>query len=183
MKPPARSRSLQRGFTLIEILVVVLIIGVLLSFATLSIGNRALGDKLDTEARRSEALFRLALDEASLKGYEIGYRLTTTRQEFLAIGPEGRWIPIPDGPLRPRLLPQPIELRLRIEGRPVPPAAEAEADEDSKAPPVQPQVLLMSSGEATAFTLDLSAPGLEQGWRLEADMLGSLKLSPQDRSP
>ena len=66
----------QQGFTLIEILVVVFIIGVILGFATLSLSGRALDDKAQEEARRLAEVLRLARDEASMTGFELGWRRT-----------------------------------------------------------------------------------------------------------
>lgn len=164
------------GFTLVEILVVVLIIGILLTFASLSIGDRALAERVETESRRMEQLFRLALEDAELKGYEIGFRLTDTRYEFLVIGPEGQWVPMDQGPLRPRLLTAPLLYALRVDGRAVPPARE---NPDKKIAP-EPQVLLLSSGEATAFSLDFSATGAPLAYRIEADALGRIQRTPQE---
>src|SRR5690606_18671268 len=119
--PPKRQRA-ARGFTLVEVMVVVLIIGIMLTFATLSVGDRAAGDTIEPEARRLQELFRLASEEAELKGFEIGFRHTPTLYQFLAIDTDGDWKPIAEGPLRPREIPPLLNLRLRVDGRPVPPA-------------------------------------------------------------
>ena len=169
-------RQSSGGFTLVEVLVVVLIIGILLTFATLSIGDRAAIDKLDTESRRLEQLFRLAHEDAELKGFEIGFRLLEDRYEFLAVGPEGRWAPLTEGPLRPRALTAPLLYRLHIEGRAVPPAT----DPVDQKVPIEPQMLLLSSGDGTAFALELSAPGTELRYRIESNALGELKRAAVD---
>ncbi len=154
-------------------MVVVLIIGILLTFASLSIGDRAVAERVETESRRMEQLFQLALEDAELKGYEIGFRLTDSSYEFLAVGEEGRWQAMKEGPLRTRRLTAPILYALRVDGRAVPPAREA----PDKKLPLEPQVLLMSSGEATAFSLDLNAPGAPVAYRIETDSLGHVQRS------
>lgn len=169
-----RLRPRSGGFTLVEIMVVVVIIGILLTFATLSIGDRAAIDKLDAESRRLEQLFRLAHEDAEIKGFEIGFRLLEDRYEFLAINTEGRWAPFADGPLRPRALAVPLSYGLQVEGRSVPPAR----DSVDKEVPVEPQVLVLSSGEGTAFALDLAAPGTALRYRIESNSLGQLKRVP-----
>lgn len=182
---PVRVPRRVRGFTLVEVMVVVLIIGIMLTFATLSVGDRAAGDTLDLEARRLEELFRLALEEAELKGFEIGFRYTESQYQFLAVGGEGRWEPIAEGPLRPRPIPLPLEIRLRVDGRPVPPAQDqaprAASREDDEAPELEPQVLFLSSGELTPFSLDLTAAGVDAAHRLSGDLLGRLTLERLDQ--
>lgn len=160
-------------------MVVVLIIGIMLTFATLSVGDRAAGDTLDLEARRLQELFRLASEEAELKGFEIGFRHTPTLYQFLAIDTDGDWKPIAEGPLRPREIPPLLNLRLRVDGRPVPPAQDippGAAANDDDGSGLEPQVLFLSSGELTAFSLELEADGLADGRLLSGDLLGRLTL-------
>ena len=204
------------GFTLIEILVVVVIVGILVTFATLSISNRALSDRLETEAQRLQQLFAMAGEDAEMHGTELGFVYTDRGYAFVAVGPSGRWLPILDGPLRPREVKEPITLALRVEGRPIAPtpladlvaagkaAMKASEEEQAKAaeaarkgesaksdtPPaglnaaddkkkndkdseaLKPQAMFLSSGEATALTLDVAAPGVATAYRLEVDNLG-----------
>ncbi len=185
-------RTRSSGFTLVEILVVVVIVGIMLSFATLAIdssGNRAIEDKLVTESERVEQLYKLAQEEAELKGIEIGFLYTGTHYAFLVIGPDGDWISLTDGPLRPRPIPQPLEFALRVEDRAVPPAQslpEAPGDDapkasDASVPEIVPQVMLLSSGEITPFTLDLTTPALPVRYRVTATLLGQVSKERFDR--
>lgn len=161
------------GFTLLEVLVVVLIIGIIVTFAMLSLGSRALDDQLETEARRLQQLFALANEEAAVQGADFGWRQTREGYEFLALDESGQWAGIAAGPLRARALAEPLYLELRVEGRAVPPAAQGEA---------LPQVLLLSSGDTTAFRVDLRAAGYQPYFRLEGDALGRLRMARQDAS-
>jgi len=168
------------GFTLLELLVVIVIIGILATFATLSIGNRALDDRLEVESQRLQQILRLASEEAETKGIEIGFRYTQEQYDFLAINKDGQWAPYTaSGPLRPRTIPQPFYLELRIEDRPVAPASDAPDRKDKK---IEPQILLFSSGEATAFTLDVKAENYAPYYRVQADVLGKITRERHDET-
>ena len=138
-------QPLQGGFTLLEILVVLVIIGILTSMAVLSIGDRR-GDILQDESRRILALINLAREEAILEGREYGLGLWRGHYEFYELDEEtSEWKPMTtDSHLRPRELPETLELLLEIENQ--------EVVLDAKAPD-KPQILILSSGETTAFRL------------------------------
>ncbi|HKY91794.1 MAG TPA: type II secretion system minor pseudopilin GspH [Nevskiaceae bacterium] len=197
-------RARAPGFTLIELLVVLVIIGVLATLVGLSVSGRATDDRMQAESRRLEQIFRLASDEAQVNGVELGFRYTTEGFDFLTLDPGGNWVPIPEGPFRPRTVPAPFFLELRVEGRLIKPvettlaaaAGEKDKDGDGKGDKffdneahkkaedkVLPQVLIMSTGEMTAFTLDLKLKDYRSYYRLEGDEVGGLKSERyQDRS-
>jgi general secretion pathway protein H len=163
------------GFTLIEVLVVVVIVGIMATLAVLSVGGRSIEGRLADEARRLHEILLFAGDEAVLQGMELGFVQTAEGYEFLVLR-EGKWQPLEDGgPLRRRAVSRPFYLQLRVEGRPVTPARGGEQREEPK-----PQVLLLSSGEATEFTLDLRAEQHGPFWRLQGDALGHLKLERKE---
>ena len=167
-------RRAAAGFTLIEMLVVVVIIGVLAGFSVLSISTRSLDDRLGLEAERLEKLIALAAEEAEIQGIEIGLHLEKDRYEFLTLSPEGAWAPLTDnGALRQRSIPEPLQARLSVEGRPA-------NTSTTNSETLTPQVLLLSSGEVSPFVLELLAPGLKHSYRLESDVLGRFKLERKE---
>ncbi|HUR41624.1 MAG TPA: type II secretion system minor pseudopilin GspH [Verrucomicrobiae bacterium] len=174
--PSIRLRLLGTGFTLLEILVVIVIIGVIASLAVLSIGDRALDDRLDIEARRLQELIALAAEQAVMQGAELGFVQTADGYAFLALKPEpdkpARWLPLDDAsPLHPRALSEPMYLELLVEGRAVKPlAADVEPEQ------LKPQVMLLSSGETTEFTLALRAREYAPRYELKGDALGRFTL-------
>lgn len=157
-----------RGFTLIEVLAVMVIVGIVLTFMTLAVDTDSRAREMEREAQRLLALLQLASEEAVLRSEQLALRVDDTDYEFMILR-SNEWLPLDDDrPLRPRKLPAGIELELELQDNP-PPGLTAE-DED------QPQVFLLSSGEMTPFVLTFSAPGSEQHYYLKATLLGRLEL-------
>lgn len=162
---PARRRA--AGFTLLELMVVLLIIGVMTSFAVLSIGGRTLSDRLDNEAARLQQLFVLAQDEALFNRTELGFFSDEERYGFLTPDGEGGWQPhTRSGPLRIRDYSEPFVGVLFVEGQ-----AAAPPDPEE----LEPSVLILSSGDMTPFRLEIRAPeGLDPAI-IRGDALGRIE--------
>lgn len=169
-----------RGFTLIEILVVVVIIGVLAAGAVLAIGTSKRDDTLEKEAQRLEALIAYAREHAELATREFGLRIEADRYEFLVFDPRrGIWHGADaDDTLRERDLPPGLRTRLRIEGRDVllRPLKTGE--------PLMPQLMLFSNGDVTPFELFLERAGSDLRATLASDEAGAVELTlPQEGRP
>ncbi|HKJ76967.1 MAG TPA: type II secretion system minor pseudopilin GspH [Gammaproteobacteria bacterium] len=140
------------GFTLLELLVVLVIIGVLVGFAVLSIGDGR-RDRLDQEARRLAALMELAGQRAVVAGAPTGFRMEGTGYRFLVLS-DGRWQPLEGGgPLRPRELPEGVEPELRLEGAAV---VLAETEQEEEGSSARPQVWFLPDGRFPAFEVVLA---------------------------
>lgn len=187
---PHPSPLTPNGFTLIELLVVVLIIGIMATFFSLSMTGRALDDRLENEARRLHKTLGLGLEEAESKGIELGFRISVKGYEFLTRDEAGTWQPYAEtGPLRPREVPAPVAMELRVEGKLIPPGPERPAkntdskDEDKDRPPLLPQVYLLSSGELTPFDVRIGARGNPSHYDIEGTALGGLTLARKEQKP
>ena len=174
-QPPHRREA--PGFTLIEILVVIVIMGVLATFATLKIGNRALDDRLQTESERFEKLVELAQEESQVKGVPIGLRFTTSGYQFLSFNEKGQWVEYNQGALRTRQLVAPFYAELQVEGHTVAPAQDDKpgADLDNQKQKIQPQILLLPGGESSAFAVDMKAQNYPSYFHIESDVLGRIQ--------
>lgn len=167
----------ERGFTLIEVLVVALIIGVVMAFVSLSINPTGPADRLDTEAQRLEALTRTAADDALLYGREIGLDITRGGYRFLRLGDDG-WQPLAgtDTPLRPRELGEGLVIALIARDDDTPQLVQAGEDEDEE-DVVRPEAVFLSSGEFVPFELELYSPDVEHRYRLVGEAGGDLEMT------
>jgi general secretion pathway protein H len=158
----------QRGFTLLELMVVLVIIGVVLTFAVLSVGGMSRAEQLQRETRRLAALLEMASEEAVLRSEQRAVHFTDDGYEFMVLQGQ-EWLPLSEDPLfRQRTLPEGVELQLELEDNPPPELVSEDSD--------LPQVFLLSSGEMTPFVVTLSAPETEQTFLVKANLLGELEL-------
>jgi general secretion pathway protein H len=186
-----------RGFTLIEILVVVIIIGIIASMAVLSVNVLGRDTQAEDEARRLWAILRQTREEAELLGLNIGVYLATEEYEFLRFDVlNQRWNPIGDDRLyATRTLPEGLRYRLWLDGREVvmkpqlperggeePEPGEEEKEQanlpsalrtiDRTEPPSSqsnpPQIVVLSSGDVMPFELHIEREREPALWRIVA---------------
>jgi general secretion pathway protein H len=94
-----------RGFTLVEVLVVVVIIALLVSLVAVRLTPDA-RQSLREEGMRLAALLAHAREEAITTGAPLAWQRTDTGYRFLQRGPERTWQPMDGDPsLRARALP------------------------------------------------------------------------------
>jgi general secretion pathway protein H len=195
------------GFSLIELLVVIMVIGVLATMITLSIGVTGGDREIEQEQDRLQALIELAAEEAILQGREIGIRFYPHRYEFSTETWEteeveevertvASWALLADDPLlKPRTLDDEIEIELEIDDRAVllepyeerretkRPSSESERDrgrKEDEEDAYQPQVFVFSSGDVTPFTLTLRRQFANRGLTFTVDAEGTIEAVRDD---
>jgi general secretion pathway protein H len=149
------------GFTLLEVLVVVVIIGIISSMAVVSIHVLGGDHEMDQEAARLAAVLGQAREEAMLQGRDLGLRLDTRGYDFLRYDTRTeRWVAISDDPLlRERTLPDGLGLQFKLESRDVSLKPRATPSE-GLAP--SPQVVVQASGDLVPFEVLLRRDGTEE---------------------
>ena len=141
-----KARSISKGFTLIEILVVLLIITVLAGVTIARLPTFAQNAEFETEIRRLELLFNMAHQESILDSTEFGFRLTDDGYKFLKFDDGSQSWTDAESPFHERSLPDDLNLVIR-----------ADNDDFNLMGENLPPVLILSSGENTPFRLILQS--------------------------
>ena len=184
-----RHTQFDRGFTLIEILVVIVIVATVMSIAMLSFGILGNDRDLQTEAKRFAALTEVVQDEASMQGREFGIELMTAGYRFVEYDAlTGQWADVPgDDILRLRGLPEDVEFELFLEDKRIvldddpSPFDDPDKDKGRSASDVYtPHLLIYSSGDATPFELHIWRQFDDSRVILRGDALGAVEILRSD---
>ncbi|HEX7374027.1 MAG TPA: type II secretion system minor pseudopilin GspH [Steroidobacteraceae bacterium] len=173
------------GFTLLEVLVVVIIIGIITSMAVISVKVLGGDHEMDQEAARLQAILMQSREDAMLVGTDVGLRLDTQGYDFLRYDTRKElWQPVSDDPLlRPRGLPAGLTLQLRLEGRDVvfkkDPAEQSLLKEGE--PLIQPQVVVQASGDLVPFDIYLLRDGTTEERRVSGTLEGKIEVHDDAR--
>ena len=168
-----------RGFTLLELLVVIVIIGVMVSMATLSIGVLGADREVKEEAERFWAVLRQAREEAELQAIDVAIFVGQTDYEFLRFDTRrNEWTPIVEDKLyAQRTLPEGLRFRLWLENREIvlkPGLPDrSKKDESQKWPP---QVTVLSSGDVVPFEMHIERDAAPALWRVTSLADSDLRL-------
>jgi general secretion pathway protein H len=200
--PPSAARV--AGFTLLEIMVVVLIIGIVTAGVLLSINFAGKDTALETESERLLSLMQYARDQAELQTRNYGIAFSRNSYEFVVYDVrQGLWRPVlEDDVLRERTLPSGLGFKLVVDARPivlgeslqVPSGSPADSDSSSKpysrpVPPTgsdsnsgsdsfAPQVMIFSSGDLSSFSITLDRASAGRSITLDENQDGKIIKKP-----
>ncbi|MEE9451648.1 MAG: type II secretion system minor pseudopilin GspH [Gammaproteobacteria bacterium] len=167
-----RQLRAQQGFTLIEILIVVAIIGVVLAAVTLSLVSKQ-DRKIEAIAEQLKSQLQLASQQAMLRPAQYGFDITIDRDQpqFYILDestPTPTWRLI-EGQVAFRTTRLPSEYKL-------------EFGDDIKGDflplPNRPQIEFHSNGYITPFTLHFTGPDQKPLYTIMVDEGGNVTLDP-----
>ena len=170
--------AVQQGFTLFEIMVVMVIVALLAGAASIVVSGNQESRMLENEARKLVALMDLTQEEANFQNIEIVKRLEPEGYAFLGIDEASlKWITFRQDFLQPVNFPDWMELDFGGISR----EFELKKQEQQKAD-FYPQILFFSSGESTAFKLVLRhRANSDLEYTVQSDGLnGILLVEPDD---
>jgi general secretion pathway protein H len=173
-----KTAQLTAGFTLIEMLVVVFIIGIISAGVVLSVGLTGKDHELESESERIAALMNYARDAAEMQTRELGLACTANGYEFYAFDPRTQlWNSIPeDDALHARRLPRGLQLKLRVEGHDVvfKPVDQADAK--------KPDIMIFSNGDLSDFQLTVEREGATRYEKIAINDKNHIEATPSPES-
>lgn len=160
------------GFTLIEILVVLVVVGLLASLAVISLGDGGRQRELENEVRDLFLLMQTASEQAILNNQEIGLLLDDNEYEFLLYNEEnGEWERKQERLFASRQFPDWMTVTEFIEND------QPRLASDDEKP--RPDVVFFSSGEVTPFELEFTIGSVsDRRHRIWSDGLSPLEWIP-----
>ena len=163
-----------KGFTLVEILVVVVIMAVVISLAVLSIGVTGRDNQLDQEGRRIQALIDLLHERAVLEGRDFGVSIQPNAYDFLVYDTiRDQWAKFDlENEFRHRDLPKGVTFQLQLDQQPV--VLKAPDKALSGGTLQAPQLAIAASGEGTPFRLILQRDATQARTAVDGDSLGKV---------
>ncbi|KTC73470.1 Tfp pilus assembly protein FimT [Legionella bozemanae] len=139
-KVPKRSNQ---GFTLIEILIVLVIIGITFGFALLAFGDFGESRRILFSAEQLVNTLRLAQQQAILGTNTLGLRIDNNGYQVFQLYNNAQWKPISDkGVFKMTYFPQDTRIILKT---------------SNSTPAGVPPVIIFASGDMTPFTLSFGS--------------------------
>lgn len=186
-------KSLQKGFTLVEILIALMIAAMMISVATIALNDNERAE-LKTKSRQLYGLLQVAQEESIIRGIELGVRIESDGYSFMIYN-GGKWQPLEEHRLLKAIeLEDPIRVAVNLEGQDAllenePPEdeetpsrdggkAERSDQEERKNKSNTPQIYMLSSGEMNEFVVTV---GLDREeplfYRIRGSYVGDIDFS------
>ena len=126
------------GFTLIEILVVILIVGITLSFALMAFGDFGEKRRIVISAEQFSQYVKLAQQQAILETTTLGIGIHKNGYQVMRLSPKAKWLPMSSNSIfHEQHFPKGLLINLQ----------------NNASSRGNPSIIIDSSGDMTAFTL------------------------------
>lgn len=162
------TNRMAKGFTLIEILIVIVIISIVSGVALVTLSNNK-NKQLENFAKQLTRLITLAEQEAMLQPATLGLAFYQHSFQFFNYKPseDNPWQAIKTGNLGLHKIPEHIQLTLRV-------------NDEIKTLDGKPHILLSESGDITAFTLLLANRGEKPAYVVRGYASGNVQTEVYD---
>jgi general secretion pathway protein H len=155
----------QRGYTLIEILVVLFIISIVTSVALLSIGRNQ-NKQVEAVANELAQMLSLAEEQAMLQPAVLGLAVNEHRFGFYSLQPvtekkKDQWLALKDNVLGAHTVPDNIALSITAQGQ-------------QEVAPNTPQIIISTNGDITPFSIYIGKKGEKPLYVVSAAADGSI---------
>jgi general secretion pathway protein H len=134
------SKAVHQGFTLIEILIVLVIMGITVSFAIIAFGDFGAGRRIEFAAEQFANTLKLAQQQAILLGSTLGMRVDNQGYQIMMFHPPSEWSIISNkGVFRFHPFPRKTWVKLKT---------------NSSVSQITPPIIINASGDTTPLTLN-----------------------------
>ena len=171
------SSARSHGFTLIELMIVVFIIGLVSAAAVLIFGGNRRDTELEKEAQRLDTLFDYVREQAELQTRDYGFRVNDRSYSFVVYDVlANQWRPADeDDALRERNFPDGIIPEVVVEGRKI--VLDEKKEKDNKGvEDFTPEVMIFANGDVSSFEIDLARDGTGDRARIYTDEQTNIQL-------
>ena len=179
------TRARSYGFTLIELMVVVFIIGLITSAAIITFGGDRRDSELDKEAERIDALLEYVREQAELQTRDYGIRISDRAYSFVVFDVlQNEWrTNEEDDALREREFPEGMVPSVVLEGRRI--VLNVKKDDKKKGiDEFKPQIMIFANGDLSSFEISLQREGGSDKARIYTDeQTNILIMLPGDTVP
>jgi general secretion pathway protein H len=156
----------QRGFSLIEIMVVILIVGIILSFVVLAFGDFGASRRARLSTQHLASLIKLSYQKAIIGDDTFGLDIKTSGYRFYQFQstpdtPYGKWVLLSHSHIfKPTRFPPDTRIKLSI-----------------KHTEKGPDIIMTSAGQITPFVFTLISG--DEHFRIESTGNGQIKMDDQ----